>query len=77
MSKDKKVHYIRGKKEVSKAEADAVDLKNNLLSRIDDEDKKESTNSRLDRAMSVLGINEDGDLVATYPDGRQEIIDDD
>lgn len=77
MSNNKKIHYIRGKKEVTETEASAIDFKDDLLSLTDSTDEKESKSDRINRSVSVLGLNEDGDLVATYPDGRQEVMDDD
>ncbi|MBX2849292.1 MAG: hypothetical protein KTR16_13290 [Acidiferrobacterales bacterium] len=70
----KKVSYIRGGNKVSQKHADAADLYQDISDTADKDSVKQVNN--LDQRLGVWSKTDDGKIVITYPDGRQEYLKD-
>jgi len=70
---EEKIFFVRGKKQVMKSEASAIDLKNELIDNGNLSDQQ-NFSSKLNKSLSILSMNDDGKLIAVYPDGRRELV---
>lgn len=77
MSNDKKVHHIRGGKEVSKEHAKVTDFIEKVSNLEGQTESSEKIKENLNERLALWSTNEDGDIVITEPDGTQTILDDD
>lgn len=77
MSKNDKIHHIRGGKKVSKEHAEVTDFIDEVSKTEEQEDAADKVKEQLNERVALWTTNEDGDIVITEPDGTQTILDDD
>ena len=77
MVENKKIHYIRQGREISREQAEAMDFVNKLSSGIEDEDERDSVRHRLNASVTMWTTNDQGEIVGITVDGKIITLEDD